>query len=357
MSDDQDASQKTEEPTGKKLEEAARKGQVPRSQEVNHWFMITAGTLVVVIFSEPMARRLTGLLLPFLESPHDISTDPARLILLLGDLSGAVALLLLPAVLLLAAAAVAGNLVQNKPMLSAEKLKPKLSKISPMNGLKRIFSWSGIMEFGKGLLKLAIVASVALFLVLPPMQELPLLIASGHGAILGAARDLCLIMLAGVAAVMVAVAAADLFYQNWNHIRELRMTKQEVRDETKQSEGDPMVKARIKSLRLERTRRRMMAAVPGADVVVTNPTHFAVALKYEHGSAGAPRVVAKGQDLVAQKIRELAQSHQVPIVENPPLARALHASCDLDQEIPVEHYQAVAEIIGYVMRLRRQGGR
>jgi flagellar biosynthetic protein FlhB len=209
------------------------------------------------------------------------------------------------------------------------------------------------MEFGKGLIKMGLVGAAAVWVVLPATNGLDLLPGMSTEAMVGEIHSLLLHMTVAAAAVMTAVALLDYIHQRFQFLRSMRMSKQEVREEYKQTEGDPHIKGRIKQLRAERARKRMMAAVPTASVVITNPTHFAVALHYELEKVGAPRVVAKGADVIAQKIREVAKANNVPIVENPPLARVLYAAVDIDQEVPPEHYKAVAEVIGFV--LRQQG--
>ncbi|MEL7028797.1 MAG: flagellar type III secretion system protein FlhB, partial [Pseudomonadota bacterium] len=252
--------------------------------------------------------------------------------------------------LILVAAAVLGNIVQQMPVLSTEKMQPKLSKLSLIQGAKRLFGAQGLVNFLKGVFKLAIVSVILVAVLWPERDALAALVTLDLAMVLPFAKDLAVRMMACVLAAMTAIAALDYAYQRWEYMKRQRMTKQEVKDEFKQSEGDPAVKAKIRQVRQERSRQRMMAAVPEASVVVTNPTHYAVALKYEHGQAGAPVCLAKGVDSLALRIRETAEEHDVPIVENPPLARALYGSVEIEEEIPIEHYKAVAEVIGYVMR-------
>jgi flagellar biosynthetic protein FlhB len=258
--------------------------------------------------------------------------------------------LILPA-LLFVGAALASSLVQNGLVISAEPLKPKWEKLSPISGAKRIFSLKSFVEFVKGLFKISLIGAAAVVLLWP---EAALVIQTTGIEIIGTVvilQDLTLKLLIGVAALMMVIALLDLVYQRFEHQKQLRMSRKDLQDEYKQTEGDPHVKARLRGLRAERARRRMMADVPDATVVITNPTHFAVALLYQQDGMSAPKAVAKGLDLVALRIREVAEAHQVPIVENPPLARALFAAVDLGEEIPPEQYRAVAEVIGYVMRL------
>jgi flagellar biosynthetic protein FlhB len=213
------------------------------------------------------------------------------------------------------------------------------------------------MELLKTILKFIIVGGVVVAILVPKASLLAEMPARDVEAMLPAIYVLTLKLLGGVLAVMAALAGADYLFQRYQHLKRLRMTKQEIKDEYKQTDGDPMVKARLRQIRMERSRKRMMAAVPEADVVVTNPTHFAIAMKYDHGRMEAPKVVAKGVDHLAARIRALAEEHKIPIVENPPLARALYASVDVDQEVPPEHYRAVAEVISFIMKLRRNGVR
>ena len=349
---DEDKSQKTEEPTQKRLDDARSKGQVAKSQEVSHWFMITAIALVIAIFSERMARGVSRVLQPFLERPHAIATDSGALFEQFREGAFDLALVLALPILAFCVAALASNLVQNPPLLAFEKLKPDPKRLSPLAGVKRIFGKQGVVELAKALLKFTVVGGVGLALILPRMKQLELSVGSDPALLLLLIRDDALVLVVGVAAVLTVLAGADLAWQKWDFLQEQKMSRQEVKDEMKQSDGDPQIKARIRQLRAERARRRMMAAVPTADVVVANPTHFAVALKYDAEAMAAPRLVAKGADLVALKIREIAEANGVPVVENPPLARGLYGAVELDREIPPEFYRAVAEVIGYVMRLK-----
>lgn len=357
MADEQDKSQKTEDPTQRRLDEAESKGQVPKSNEVNHLFMLVAITLCLVLFTSSMVRGVGSAMLPFLEAPHAIATDMSHLRLVVDNLSRELLFFLAPILGLVIVAALGGNMVQHRLVFSSENLMPKLSKISPIQGFTKLVSLRNLVEFGKSLAKLAIVGSVVMIVLWPEKEKLPQLISADMLAMLDIVKSLSLRLLVGVVAVMLLIAIADLLYQRYAHRHELRMSKQEIKDENKQSEGDPQIKARIRGLRLERSRQRMMAAVPKADVVVTNPTHYAVALQYDAAEMGAPKLVAKGVDHLAARIRELAKENGVPIVENPPLARAIYATVEVNQEIPGEHYKAVAEIIGYVMKLKGEAAR
>lgn len=357
MAEEQDQSQKTEEPTQKKLDDAARKGDLPQSQELKHWAMLSAGGLAALITGSVVVDTIRAETAGFLAHAHQIPVDGGGLVDVMRAAGGQVLLVLLLPFAILMLAGVLGNLVQHKPVLTAEKIKPKLNKISPLAGAKRMFSAQRVADFFKTLAKLAIVGTVLVLVLWPERGLLTALVSAPVEAMTAAIERLSLTALFAVVAAMTVIAALDFAFQRMQHIKKMRMTKQEVKDEHKQSEGDPHVRARLRQIRLERSKKRMMAAVPTADVVITNPTHFAVALKYEHGRMEVPVLVAKGVDAVAARIRGLAQEHRIPMVENPPLARALYAAVDIDEEIPAEHYHAVAEVISYVIGLARRRGR
>lgn len=350
--EEQDESQKTEDPTPKKLEEARKKGQVPLSREVNNWVMLLAGTLVVLAIGPPAMRNLTIHLRSYLEHAHALPGVPGGFSVVIGQsFTEILGILLLPLLLLLAAAFL-GPFVQIGPLFSAETIKPDLSKISPMAGFKRLFSMRSLMEFAKGILKLGIVGFVGVLLLYPFFGVIDNTVGISIKAMLGDMSGMIFRLMAGILVVLFVVAVVDLIYQRYEHHKKMRMTKQELKDEYKQSEGDPHVKSKLRQLRQEKARARMMQAVPEADVVITNPTHFAIALKYDPDTMQAPIVVAKGVDDVALRIREIANDNDVTIVENKPLARVLFDTVDLDAPIPAEHYQAVAEVISYVFRLK-----
>ena len=253
--------------------------------------------------------------------------------------------------LLLTLAAFAGTIIQHRVIFSFEPLMPELSKISPIAGFKRLFSKVALANFVKGLAKLALFGTVIGALLWPQRHRMAGLIDVDPALILPVAQSLCMKLLGTVVAILAVVAAADYLFQYRQWYDRHKMSLREMKEEFRQTEGDPAIKGKIRQLRMARGKKRMMAQVPKASVVITNPTHFAVALQYERGM-NAPVCVAKGADLIARKIREIAEANNIPIMENPPLARALHATVEIDQEIPQEHYRAVAEIIGYVMRLR-----
>jgi flagellar biosynthesis protein FlhB len=352
MADDQDDADKTEEPSQRRLDRAREKGQVVSSKEVNTWFMLLAATIVTIVLAPHLARHLGQTLIPFFEQPHLLQADAGALGPLFADLLGQVGLALLLPVLAIVVAALAGPLLQHGLLFSAETIKPKFEKVSPSAGLKRLFSLRSAMEFAKGLAKVAIVTVVAVLLMRPAMNRAELLSGLEAVLLLRELEGLAGRLLIGVFAVMTMIAILDYLFQRSQHTKQMRMSRQELRDEYKDSDGDPLIKQRVRQIRMDRARRRMMSAVPKADVIITNPTHFAIALSYQADEMAAPRLVAKGVDSLALRIREVAAEHDVPTVENAPLARALYASVDIDEEIPAEHYRAVAEIISYVWRLK-----
>lgn len=348
----QDDSQKTEDPTPKRLEDARKKGEVARSQEINHWFVILGFALILGIMAPWMVNQIGLALLPFIERPHDIMVASSTAQTLLYNTVLDIALVLALPFCLMIILALASGFMQFGLVFSFESLKPKLSKLSPISGFKKIFGSQALMEFLKGTFKIVLIGVIIAMVIWPESQKIINLSDLEPQEILVFLQAESLRILVAVLAVMTVIAAADFAYQRYKHTKKMRMTRQEVRDETKQSEGDPLVKSRLRQIRMERSRRRMMAAVPSADVVVTNPTHYSIALKYNSEEMNAPTLVAKGIDDVALRIREVARQNEVPLVENRPLARALYDAVEIDEEIPPEHYKAVAEIIGYVMRLK-----
>jgi flagellar biosynthetic protein FlhB len=356
MAEDQDNSQRTEDPTQKRLDDALKRGDVVKSQEVITWFIISGGTLVLVAFSGGMGSGLTTTMRGLIANAHDLRVDGAGLIWLSEKIGFEVMAALAIPFLLLALAAIAGNVVQHRLVWTTDALSPKLNRISPMAGAKRLFSAQAIANFVKGLLKIVVIGAVLTALLWPERDRAEGLALTDPAAILPVTKELSLKLLGAVVAMLAVVAAADYLFQYRQWYERQKMTLRELKDEFKESEGDPTIKGKMKQTRQARMRKRMMADVPKATVIITNPTHFAVALRYERGM-DAPICVAKGVDNVALKIREIGTEHAVPIVENPPLARALHATVEIEQPIAPEHYKAVAEVISFVMRLRGAAGR
>jgi len=353
LAEQDDDTEKTEDPSQKKIDDAYKKGQVPKSQEVNTWFILLAATVTIGLLSSHMTGSL---LVPFsnlLGQVHNFPIDGGQVRILFARMGGVMLVALWMPLGLLIIAAITSNLVQHRMVFSVETIKPKFSKISPLAGFKRLFSTTSLVNFAKGIVKLAIVGEVMYVIVSADQDALPLLVRTEPSALLPAIRFSIVKMLGGAMAVITVIAVFDYAYQRYTWFKKLKMSFKEIKDEHKQMEGDPAVRAKLRQVRIDRGRRRMMSNVPGASVVVTNPTHFAVALKYEPGM-NAPMCVAKGSDAVALKIREVAADNDIPVIENPPLARALHAGVEIDQEIPPEHYKAVAQLIGVVMQLRNR---
>lgn len=350
MAEDKDA--RTEQPTGKRLNKAWSEGNIPISQEVRSVAILVGALIVVGVLAPGFARDLTGFLRTFLEHPESMALDIESFrTWFLGVILKIAMLMAFPMFVLIVAAFV-GTTGQIGLVYTPKRMSFKLSNISPIAGFKRMFSMMSLVEAGKGIVKMLIVGLLIGLLVVPMMSHPDKLIGQDVQTTLAELHSLVVMILFLVVLTMVALAAADYVYQRWSHNEKLKMTKQEVKDEHKEQEGDPKVKNRIRALRFERHRQRMMAAVPRASVVITNPTHYAVALQYDMDAMAAPKVVAKGVDYLARRIRQIAETHEVPIIENPPLARALYAAVEVDREIPQEHYKAVAEVIGYVMRLK-----
>jgi len=351
MAEGQDESEKTEEPTQRRLDDARKKGDVPKSQEVPGWFVLASGLVVIGLMAPSAARSLSSDLSLILANAHTISLEPAALRTQSMALGWRVIAAIGLAFAVIASAGLAGHLLQTGLMFTTEKMQPKLSKLNPIDGVKRMFGPQGVANFLKGVGKMAVVSAAVFVVIWPKREELATMPLVDLSVLLGIIRNNILLVLVAALVAYAFIAAADFIFQRQSFMKRNRMSRREIKDELKQSEGDPMVRAKLRQIRQERAQRRMMAAVPDATVVIMNPTHFAVALKYEQGETPAPLCVAKGVDQVALNIRELAEEHNVPIVEDPPLARALFASVDIDETIPAEHFQAVAKVIGYVLTL------
>ncbi|NWH08222.1 MAG: flagellar biosynthesis protein FlhB [Alphaproteobacteria bacterium] len=352
MAEEQDDSQKTEDPTSKRLQEAQERGDVPKSHDLVTWLVLATATGLMSLYFSDASRAFAGKLSLFLAQAHAYSIDMGSALALMREAGYALFVFLAFPLAAIVVAAMGGNLLQHPPVLSADRIAPKLDKLSPMQGAKRLFGRDALVNFARGLLKMAVVASAAFLVLWPLAPQLEAVIRLDLAALMPYVLGVMLQMMGAILAALFLIAVLDYAYQRWSHFEKLRMSKQEVRDEYKQNEGDPHVRAKIRQIRQERARKRMMAAVPQATAVVVNPTHYAVALSYESGKMRAPVCVAKGVDLVALRIRTIAEENNVPIVENPPLARTLYASVEIDEEIPQEHYKAVAQVIGYVMRLK-----
>lgn len=352
MSDDApEQDSKTEDPSHKKLEEAHKKGDVAKSQEVTTLFMLIGTTIVFASMAPWVSLQISDPLQIIMMNADRFDVEGSGFSAFFNGLAFSMIGAVLAPLALLLVCGVLANLIQHRPLFSTEPITPKFSKVSPIAGAKRLFSSEALVNFGKGLLKIAVVGIVVVMVVWPERDRLDTMMTADPIIILMDFQELGVKILTAVLIVVTFIAAADYFYTRQKWWKRQMMTVQETREEYKQMEGDPHVKGRIRQLRQEKARKRMMQAVPEATVVVTNPTHYAVALKYDKGM-GAPKCVAKGADAVALRIRTVAKENDVPIIENPPLARALFAAVDVDQDIPADHYKAVAEIIGFVMRLK-----
>jgi flagellar biosynthesis protein FlhB len=353
MAETDDRDDQTEDPTLRRLEQAIDRGDTARSAEVSTWFVLAGGTLALMTMSGDSASTLTSGLRAMLGNLHRYPTDGAGLqafgthAILVG-----LAAMAFPFVVLILSG-LAGNMIQHRPIFTLDPVKPQMARVSPLSGFKRIFGKEAVVQLLKGLLKLAVVGSAMSMVLWPERERLESLVILDVSHLLPATRDEALKLMGAVLAIYAFLAAGDYLYQRITWYSRQKMTKREVKEEYKETEGNPEIKAKLKQLRAQASRRRMMAKVPNATVVVMNPTHYAVALQYDKGMA-APHCVAKGLDAMALRIRAVAEENGVPVVENPPLARALYKAVDLDQDIPVEHYKAVAEVIGYVMRIRRR---
>lgn len=349
MADDQDPDSKTQEPTEKKVREAVEKGNVPVSKEASVLASMLGFLLVLSFVAVDKATGLVEFLRWFLDNPGEIRfTGAAESVQLMAAVGQETALFLGPIVALLLFFGLASSFLQNTPRLVLNRIEPKLSKISVIKGVKRLFSLNGAIEFLKSLLKLVIVICVAA-LVLQSQEAVALTaMYSDPSQVPQLILSISMRLLSGICIATIFLVGFDLVLARFQWRKNLRMSHQEIKDEYKQVEGDPLVKARLRSLARDRARKRMMSSVQDATVVIANPTHFAIALYYDRNGEAAPRVVAKGQDIIALKIKELAYIHDIPVVEDKPLARSLYAAVEIDQYIPAEYYRAVAEIISYV---------
>ncbi len=349
MSEGPDKESKTEEATPRKLEQAREKGEGAKTMDLGSAATLAAAASVLLVGGGWMAQNLAYRLTPFFARPDEINVHGAGGAELLRYLLMAGA----PAVLIvLAATGVSGaaaSLMQTGLRFTPAKLKPTLDKISPRKGFERIYGPDGLMQFAKTVVKVIVTTALGWWILAPVIPQFPGLSALEPAAILPFAVDILKRLVFAVVALVLVIAGADWFWQRQRFFVRMRMTKEEVKEDFKQSDGDPHVKARQRQLRHERARRRMMQAVPDATVVVMNPTHYAVALKYEQGASAAPVCVAKGLDSLALKIRAVAEEAGVPVVEDPPLARALYAAVDIDDMIPPAHFEAVAKIIGFIL--------
>jgi flagellar biosynthesis protein FlhB len=355
MSGDVDPDDKTEEPTEKRLHDAVERGEVAFSREAPLFASLSA-TLLVLIFVIPShAEALLTALVGLIDDPAGWRIERGEDVLALaGPLVDAAMHFLMPTVILLTVAGLIASVAQSPPRIVPDRILPDASRISLRKGLSRVFGARGWTEFLKSLLKLTAVIAVAMMMLIGQKVVLLTAMEIDPGLLPQRVLDLSVKTIAAVLVATVVVAAADLAWSRILWRRDHRMSKQEVKEELRQAEGDRMIKARLRSLRLDRSRERMLSAVPRATMIVVNPTHYAVALRYVRAEGGAPMVVAKGADFIALKIRSIAEEHAIPIVEDKPLARSLYAAVDVDRPIPAEFYRAVAEIVHLIQQRKGQ---
>jgi len=343
--------ERTEPPSARRLEKARSEGRVPQSRELTAFLVLAAAAGGFWILGGWLTRQAGSMLRHGLSFERGAAFDPQALTTMFAALSWEALLLAAPVFLLTAVAAVATPLALGGWTFAPEAMSPNFSRMDPVKGVQRMFSWHSLGELVKAILKALLIGGVIYWVVRHQQDQLFALILQSVEPALASFGHMVVFAMLGLVAGLAIIAAMDVPFQLWRYYAGLRMTKEEVRQEMKEMEGDPQLKARIRSQQREMARRRMMAEVPKADVVVTNPTHFAVALRYDRERMGAPQVVAKGMSLVAQKIRELAAEHKVPVVEAPPLARALYRHTDIGEQVPAALYTAVAEILAYVYQL------
>ncbi len=348
MSDD-DQDSKTLEPTEKKLREALESGDVPVSREAPLLAALAATLIICTLVLRDGAAHLADTLGRLMEDPGQWSLqNGADAMLLIGELLKAASGLLMPIFLIYLVAGLAVSFAQNTPSVVLDRIFPKLSKISPATGLKRLVGRTGVIEFAKSFFKLVAVGLVAFFVLKAEEQTVADTLFVSPAIIPDRILAIMVKLLSGVGVAFLLVAGADLAWTRTTWRKRMRMSRQDVKDEMKQAEGDPLVKAKRRSLALDRRRRRMLADIPRATLVITNPTHYAIALRYKREEGGAPLVIAKGQDLIALKIREIAAQHDIVIVENKPLARSMYDNIEVGELIPAEFYKAVAQVIHYI---------
>jgi flagellar biosynthetic protein FlhB len=351
MADDSDL-EKTESATPRRLEKAREEGQIVRSRELNTFMLLAAGVASLWFTGEQVFQTLRGVLRSGLWFDLRVGRDTAVMTAVAADSAWQALKGILPVFATLVVVAIFSSVALGGFLFSTKALEPKFERLNPFKGVARMFSAQTAVELVKTLLKASVIGLIGAAVIMHYRDEMISLMHATPSEALTRGLQLVALCCALIVAALFLIVAIDAPWQLWSHYKKLRMSREDVRQEHKESEGDPHVKGRIRQQQRAMARRRMMSEVPGADVVVTNPTHYAVALKYQDGLGGAPRVVAKGSNLVAARIRQSAQEHKVPMLSAPPLARALHHNVELGQEIPAELYSAVAEVLAWVYQLR-----
>ncbi len=352
MAESESGQERSEDATTKRKENAREEGQVARSRELNTMFILIAGSGGLLIYGPGLGMALRDLMRFNLALPREVAFDENLVAAHLLQSTIAVGNALLPFLGVLLVAALAGPILMGGWLFSSSALLPKGSRIDPLEGFKRIFSLTAVVELAKSIIKFVVLAGIAIVIIASMKNRLLSLGVEALNPALADALHMAGWAVLGVSCGMILVALIDVPYQLFDHNQKLKMTKQEIKEEMKDSEGRPEVKGRIRQLQRELARRRMMEAVPKADVIITNPEHFSVALRYDSARRGAPVVVAKGTEQVAMKIREIGNAHKVPLIPSPTLARAIYYTTDIDREIPAPLYMAVAQILAYVFQLK-----
>jgi flagellar biosynthetic protein FlhB len=347
---------RTEQPTPKRRTEAREKGQIARSRDLNASVVLLAGLFLIALWGSWMGLQSATLVQTCLAGLRPQSLNISNLHLLLMNFAGLLAMLLAPILAGLLLASILANYMQGGWIFSIQRITPDLGRIQLFAGLKRLFSGNSLVELAKSLAKVTLIALVAYFSLIKQLPQLLPLLRQEAGQVTAYLKSSTLQVSGRIVAALLVLGLLDYFYQRYRHEKSLRMTKQEVKDEMRQAEGDARVKARIRSLMRQMATKRMLREVPTADVIITNPTHVAVALKYDSAAMIAPRVVAKGQGFIALKIIALAQEAGVPLVENQMLARSLYRLVEVGNEIPISLYRAVAEVLAYIYGLKARAG-
>ncbi|MBU0682236.1 MAG: flagellar biosynthesis protein FlhB [Proteobacteria bacterium] len=354
MSEESSGQEKTEDPTSRRLQEARKKGDVLKSMEVPSAAVLLCGLLAIYSMKTYMYDRLLLVMRYYLSQLHSLTITPDNLLQLSLEVMTFFALLVGPLMIVIFITALASNYAQVGVIFSTEKIVPKFEKIDPLKGLQRLFSMQTLFNTLKSIAKLAIVGWVAYSVVkdnvynlLPLMDQTPLAIFIFYAKI-------SFWMFLKAALIIAGLAALDWLFQRWQFMKKMKMTKQEIKEEAKNTEGDPHVKGRIRSIQMEMARKRMMADVPHADVIITNPTRLAIAIKYDSATMAAPKVVAKGAGVIAHRIKEIAKENRIPLMEDKPLAQALYKTVEIGEEIPANLFQAVAEILAHVYSVKRK---
>jgi len=350
---EQSSGDKTEQPTGHRLEEARSRGNIPRSQDVNSSAALLAGTLALLYLGGGMVEMMQSAFRDVFRISSSLELNPDQMPALLVIASVFFLKLLGPFLLVILITAIASNIIQSGWVVATKALEPNFGALSPIKGFKRIFSSRGMVELAKGILKLIVVSWIAYATVKSVIPALIPLMDEEIGQIIGVIGKGMVKLALRLTLAFAVIAVADLLYQKWKFLHDLKMSKQEVKEEHRQMEGDPLIKGKIRQLQMQTSMNRMIKAIPTADVVLANPVHLAVALQYDPATMSAPKVIAKGKRKVAERIKAIARENGIPVIEDPELARALYKAAEVGWEVPYEFYQAVAEVMAMVYRIRK----